>query len=150
MIKLNDFKRVCFIFPALFYFPLLCLGYLIIDIFHTEIPEEVQSDLQTTEYLNVELPSANVKDSQDVTTFGNIHDLSAMENIENDLDSVKKHNGVNNNVQIHKSEHPVRTEVFEKLNRWFNNGVSFFSDIFTKGAVRVYVIEQGEDKSTKK
>ena len=93
--KIN-FKQPKYVLPALLYFPLLGLGYLIIDIFHTEIPEEVQSDLQTTEYLNAELPSANVKDGlggkrENVEkTFGNIRDLSAMENIENDLDSVKK------------------------------------------------------------
>ena len=93
--KIN-FKQPKYVLPAVLYFPLLGLGYLIIDIFHTEIPEEVQSDLQTTEYLNAELPSANVKDGlggkrENVEkTFGNIRDLSAMENIENDLDSVKK------------------------------------------------------------
>lgn len=93
--KIN-FKQPKYILPAILYFPLLGLGYLIIDIFHTEIPNEVQSDLQTTEYLNAELPTANVKEGlggkrENVEkTFGNIRDLSAMENIENDIDSVKK------------------------------------------------------------
>ena len=93
--KLN-WKQPKYILPAILYFPLLGLGYLFIDIFHTEIAEEVNTELQTTEYLNAELPSANVKEGlggkrENVEkTFGNIRDLSAMENIENDLDSVKK------------------------------------------------------------
>ena len=93
--KIN-FKQPKYILPAILYFPLLVLGYLIIDIFHTDIQEEVQSDLQTTEYLNAELPSANVSDGlggkrENVEkTFGDIRDLSAMENIESDLDSVRK------------------------------------------------------------
>ena len=75
--KIN-FKQPKYILPAILYFPLLGLGYLIIDIFHTEIPDEVQSDLQTTEYLNAELPTANVKEGlggkrENVEkTFGNI------------------------------------------------------------------------------
>ena len=93
--KLN-LKQPKYILPAILYFPLLGLGYLFIDIFHTEIAEEVNTELQTTEYLNAELPSANVKEGlggkrENVEkTFGNIRDLSAMENIDNDLDSVKK------------------------------------------------------------
>ena len=101
--KKINFKQPKYILPAILYFPLLGLGYLFIDIFHTEIPEDVQSDLQTTEYLNPELPSANVRDDlggkrENVEkTFGNIRDLSAMENIENDLDSVKKKEGFESN-----------------------------------------------------
>ena len=93
--KLN-LKQPKYILPAILYFPLLGLGYLFINIFHTEIAEEVNTELQTTEYLNAELPSANVKEGlggkrENVEkTFGNIRDLSAMENIDNDLDSVKK------------------------------------------------------------
>jgi len=93
--KLN-LKQPKYILPAILYFPLLGLGYLFIDIFHTEIAEEVNTELQTTEYLNAELPSANVKEGlggkrENVEkTFGNIRDLSAMENIDNDLDSIKK------------------------------------------------------------
>ena len=59
--KLN-LKQPKYILPAILYFPLLGLGYLFIDIFHTEIAEEVNTDLQNTEYLNAELPSANVKE----------------------------------------------------------------------------------------
>ena len=131
--QLNDLKRPCIILPAILYFPLLGLGYLIIDIFHTEIPDEVQSDLQTTEYLNAELPTAN------------ICDLSVMKNIETDIDTVKMKENV-------KSEptSPTRPEAFDKVKRWFNNAASFFSDIFTKGAVRVYIVEQSEENSNKK
>ena len=40
--KIN-FKQVKYIGPAILYFPLLGLGYLIIDIFHTDIAEKTDS-----------------------------------------------------------------------------------------------------------
>lgn len=93
--KIN-FKQVKYIGPAILYFPLLGLGYLIIDIFHTDIAEKTDGELQTTEYINPNLPNANLRDDlgskrENVEkTFGKISDFSAMENIENDIDSVKK------------------------------------------------------------
>lgn len=94
--KKINFKQGKYILPAILYFPLLGLGYLVIDIFHTDIPEEVDTSLQSTEYLNSDLPTANVRDGlggkrENVEkTFGNISDLSGMENIEDDTDSLKK------------------------------------------------------------
>ena len=91
MKKIN-FKQPKYVLPAILYFPLLGLGWLIIDIFHTEIKER-PTGLQTTEYLNSDLPSANVKDIGNkrdnmLKSFGKIRDESAV-NIAG-RDSVKK------------------------------------------------------------
>lgn len=95
MSKTINFKQPKYILPAILYFPLLGLGYLVIDIFNVEIKKGDPS-LQTTEYLNSELPRANV--SRDIggkrdnmeRSFGRINDLTAVDNIENDRDSVMK------------------------------------------------------------
>ena len=81
MKKIN-FKQPKNMLPAILYLPLLGLGWLIIDIFHTEIKEK-PSSLQTTEYLNSNLPGANVKEigskrENMLKSFGKIRDESAV------------------------------------------------------------------------
>lgn len=81
MKKIN-FKQPKYMLPAILYLPLLGLGWLIIDIFHTEIKEK-PSSLQTTEYLNSNLPGANVKEigskrENMLKSFGKIRDESAV------------------------------------------------------------------------
>ena len=87
MKKIN-FKQPKYILPAFLYFPLLGLGWLIIQIFQTEIKEK-PSNLQTTEYLNSELPDARVKEigskrENMLKSFGKISDESAVSNIGQD------------------------------------------------------------------
>ena len=83
-------------YPAILYPGLLLIGYLMIDLFGTEIEEKVDTGLTTTEYLNAELPSANLRDDiggkrENVEkVYGNIRDRSAMQSIETDIDSLKK------------------------------------------------------------
>lgn len=52
--KIN-FKQPKYVLPAILYPLLLISGYLIFDIFDTE-PAETGNTLQTTEFLNPELP----------------------------------------------------------------------------------------------
>ena len=59
MKKIN-FKQPKYIIPTIAYFGLLLLGYLFMDLFSTEVSEKDDSSLQTTEYLNTDLPTANV------------------------------------------------------------------------------------------
>lgn len=95
MKKIN-FKQPKYIIPTIAYFGLLLLGYLFIDLFSTEVSEEEDSSLQTTEYLNSELPTANVskdigskrKNVRDV--FGDITDRSAVTDFTEDPDTVNK------------------------------------------------------------
>ena len=96
MTKKINFRQPKYILPAILYLPLLGTGYFMIDLFQTDVAETKDSNLQTTEYLNADLPDANVsseigskrKNMHDA--FGNINDYSAIENIDNDRDSVNK------------------------------------------------------------
>lgn len=74
--------------PAIIYFPVLFTAYFIFDLFDTEIAK-ADNGLETTEYLNANLPDANIKDDgiggryeNLQRSYGKIQDLSAVDNIE--------------------------------------------------------------------
>ena len=95
MIKIN-FKQPKYIIPTIAYFGLLLVGWLFIDLFNVELGEKQPDNLQTTEYLNSELPEANVaqdiggkrKNVRDV--FGDISDRSAVADFVENQDTVNK------------------------------------------------------------
>lgn len=74
--------------PAIIYFPLLFTGYFLIDTFQTKKAETVDPNMQSTEYLNPNLPQAKVKDDLDgkyesmLKSYGKIDDYSAISNID--------------------------------------------------------------------
>jgi len=85
-----NFKQPKYMIPAIIYLPVLFTGYFILDIFNTEIPES-DNGLETTEYLNSNLPTANFKDDgiggrtdNMKKSFGDITDYSAVDNIDRD------------------------------------------------------------------
>ena len=94
-----NWRQGKYILPAILYFPLLGLGYLFIDLFQVELSEEKPTDMQTTEYLNSDLPSANVradiggKRENVEKAFGDIRDFSGVDNIDDDRDSLMKKEG---------------------------------------------------------
>lgn len=80
-------KQPKYILPAILYFPLLGLGWLIIDIFHTEIKKN--DGMETTEYLNSKLPQAYTqkmgsKRENMMNTYRGIRDYSAVQGIGRD------------------------------------------------------------------
>lgn len=86
--KIN-FRQPKYMLPAILYFPLLGASYFIIDLFHTETMEIQDKTLQTTEFLNPELPGAQIKDDgigskyeNMAKAWGKIQDYSAVDNIE--------------------------------------------------------------------
>ncbi len=95
MKKIN-FKQPKYIIPTIAYVGLLVLGWLFIDLFNVEIKDEEDNNLQTTEYLNSDLPTANVakdigskrKNVRDV--FGDIVDRSAVQDFVEDADTTIK------------------------------------------------------------
>lgn len=95
-IKKINFRQPKYLLPAILYLPLLFLGYQVIDMFHLDIKGKEDPRLKTTEYLSDALPEANTdsilgdKMSNTEREFGNISDLSGVESIENDRDSVNK------------------------------------------------------------
>lgn len=88
--KIN-FRQPKYMLPAILYIPLLGASYFIFDLFHTETVEIQDKTLQTTEFLNPELPGAQIKDDgigskyeNMAKAWGKIQDYSAVDNIERD------------------------------------------------------------------
>ena len=55
-LKKINWKQPKYMIPLIIYFPLLFVGYFVIDLFHTE-KAEIPDGLTTTEYLNPDLPN---------------------------------------------------------------------------------------------
>ena len=88
MKKIN-FKQMKYVLPGILYPLLLITGYFIIGMFTTEV-KKVDKNLMATEYLNSELPEANIDDNLGskrenmVNSFGDAKDYTAVENAEKD------------------------------------------------------------------
>ena len=88
--KIN-FRQPKYMLPAILYFPLLGASYFIFDLFNAEKAEVTDKTMQTTEYLNPELPGAKTKGDgiggkyENMTkAWGKIEDYTAVDNIERD------------------------------------------------------------------
>lgn len=86
--KIN-FRQPKYMLPAILYFPLLGASYFIFDLFHTETLEIQDKTMQTTEFLNPELPGAQIKNDgigskyeNMAKSWGKIQDFSAVDNID--------------------------------------------------------------------
>lgn len=95
MKKIN-FKQPKYMLPAILYLPILFVGYMLIKTFHTDTSAPSDTRLKTTDYLSSELPEANTdsvlgsKMHNTERMYGRISDLSGIENVENDRDSLNK------------------------------------------------------------
>ena len=89
--KIN-FKEPKYMLPAIIFIPLLFTGYFVIDMFQTKKLETVDDNLQTTEYLNPNLPSVNLGKKEEIGSkyenmkeqFGKIQDLTGVATIDRD------------------------------------------------------------------
>lgn len=94
-VKKINFKDRKYVFPAILYPLILFVGYFIIDTVNTDVSDN-DPRLKTTDYLNSDLPAANTdsvlggKLDNAEREYGQINDLSGVENIENDRDSINK------------------------------------------------------------
>ncbi len=120
-----NFKQPKYVLPAILYPLLLVTGYLVMDIFDTEVAE-APSKLQTTEFLNPELPEAQMRDDgiggkyeSMVKSYGRIQDYSAVENIErNDNETDKEEYDskyTEEDLALLDSEAAARSEELERL-----------------------------------
>ena len=89
LFKKINIRQPKYMLPLILYFPLLIAGYLIFDIFDTEVAEVPDANMQTTAYLNPELPDAQMKGDgiggkyeSMLKSYGRIDDLSAVDNID--------------------------------------------------------------------
>ena len=97
MLKKINWKQPKYMLPLIIYFPLLFVGYFVIDLFHTEKAEVPDKNLATTEYLNPVLPEAQMKGDgignkyeSMVKSYVRIDDYTAMENIDRNNDEEKE------------------------------------------------------------
>lgn len=94
--KKIDFRQSKYILCGMSYVGVLIVGGLVFWMFDTEIQDVGPSNLVTKESLNSDLPTANVSDEitgkrQAVSkVFGDISDLSGVDNIQDDRDSLSK------------------------------------------------------------
>ena len=96
-LKKINWKQPKYMLPAILYLPLLLAAYLITDIFHTEVAEIPDDSMQTTEYLNPELPEAKMKGDgiggkyeSMLKSYGKIDDFSAVDNIDRNQEELKE------------------------------------------------------------
>lgn len=81
-----------YMLPAILYIPLLACSYFVIDLFHAEKAETQDKAMQTTEYLNPELPGAKIRGGDGIgskyenmaKSWGKITDETAVDNIDRD------------------------------------------------------------------
>ena len=97
ILKKINWKQPKYMLPLIIYFPLLFVGYFVIDLFHTEKADIPDKSLTTTEYLNPVLPDAKMKGDgignkyeSMVKSYGKIDDFSAMENIDRNNEEEKE------------------------------------------------------------
>ena len=95
-LKKINWKQPKYMIPLIIYFPLLFVGYFVIDLFHTE-KAEVPDGLATTEYLNPDLPEAKMKGDgignkyeSMLKSYGKIDDYSALGNIERNEEDTRE------------------------------------------------------------
>lgn len=121
------FKQPKYMLPAILYPLLLITGYLIFNIFDTEAAQK-PSELQTTEFLNPELPQAQIRNDgiagkyeSMVKSYGKIQDYSAVENIDRaDQEEYKEEYDSKyskDDLALLDMEAAQRTEELEKLQR---------------------------------
>lgn len=95
-LKKINWKQPKYMIPIIIYFPLLFVGYFVIDLFHTE-KAETSNGLTTTNYLNPELPDANMKGDGTgnkydnmLKSYGKIDDHTALGNIDRNEEDKKE------------------------------------------------------------
>ena len=90
--KIN-FKQPKYMLPAIIYLPVLGTAYVVFDMFNTELADVTPTELETTEYLNDKMPTAQISEELGdkyenmLKSYGKIEDYSAVENIERGDDS---------------------------------------------------------------
>ena len=95
-LKKINWMQPKYMIPLIIYFPLLFVGYFVIDLFHTE-KAEIPDGLATTEYLNPDLPEAKMKGDgignkyeSMLKSYGKIDDYSALGNIERNEEETRE------------------------------------------------------------
>lgn len=162
MKKIN-FNQLKFKLPAIMFFPLLFLGYMVVDCILTPVPPvrelssaySIDSDLHSKYYDDsVYYKQAwAVIDHNDSIIHQNSKICNIIQEYNRHLISLGKDSSVvlSNLIVISDSlsiKFPVRPEkdkkkekgkdLLDNMKTWASNAAGFFGDIFTKGAIKVY------------
>lgn len=131
--KKINIRQPKYMLPLILYFPLLIAGYLIFDIFDTEVAEVPDANMQTTEYLNPELPDAQMKGDgiggkyeSMLKSYGRIDDLSAVDNIdryqEDEKEEYESKYSDEERAQLQSEEERKLAEMQERLTQSARQG----------------------------
>ena len=108
-----NFRQPKYMLPAIVYLPLLGASYFIFDLFDTKVAEKQDANMQTTEYLNPNLPQAHIKGGDGIggkyenmlNAYGKIEDHSAVENIDRDNEQEKEeYQSKYSDAELHQGE----------------------------------------------
>lgn len=93
-----NFRQPKYMLPAIVYIPLMATGYFVCDMFGTELAETQDASLKTTEYINPDMPTAQIHGGDGIggkyenmaRSYGRIADYSAIDNIDRDQPEEEK------------------------------------------------------------
>jgi len=151
-----NWREPKYMLPAILYPLLLGAGYFFFDLFNVKLAEK-PSAMQTTEYLNPELPQAQLKSDgiggkyeNMAKSYGKIQDYSAVENIEReeeerteDYDSKY----TDEDLALLDSEAAVRLqEIQDRLNESKSRGEAMAADSIGNGLTENERIAHGQQR----
>ena len=147
-----NFKQPKYVIPAIIYVGVLFLGFMVMQIMNTDTSGKKDFGT-TTDYLNSDLPSANTdsvlgdKMDNSEKEYGSITDLSGVNTIENDNDSVAKKEDYESryndqeaarvqqqNEQYQRQEARKLREMQDRVRTPRSSGSTSFDDDFTDTA----------------
>ncbi len=149
-VKKINFKDRKYVFPAILYPIVLFVGYFVIDAVHTDVSDN-DPRLKTTDYLNSDLPSANTdsvlggKLDNAEREYGQINDLSGVENVENDRDSVNKKEDYNSQYSEQEAEMVRRQQEQQAAQREEQRRVQEMQERVRQGRSRSRRTSSGDD-----
>ncbi len=141
-LKKINWKQPKYMIPLIIYFPLLFVGYFVIDLFHTEKAEividlfhtekaEIPDGLTTTEYLNPDLPDAKMKGDgignkyeSMLKSYGKIDDYSAVGNIERNEEDTKEEYDTKYSDEERKQVEAQEAEKLSEMQRQLQESAS--------------------------
>ena len=120
MKKIN-FKQPKYMLPAILYFPLVGLGWLVIDMFQTDTSKQEVSDLVKMDELNTELPEARVNDlgskkDNMLRSFGSIKDETALRELGRDSTKLEEFKTKYTDEELAEIEAKMREDELAKLD----------------------------------
>lgn len=150
-----DFKHPIYVLPAILFFPLLLLGWLVMDIIQKSdsepsretIPIERSLKLDEMERTFGEISDKYIEydDSVKVETWESNYTEEELRN----LPLAKSFGNIGmSETERRKDQSEITPDFLSDIKIWTCNAIEFFGDIFSKGAIRVYLLEKGESKDS--